>query len=57
MSSMKHVLCKLVGHRDYDPEVLAVKPWEDPDFYGYSLEDFREPACLRCGEVLSAEAA
>jgi hypothetical protein len=57
LSLMKQVLCKLVGHRDYDPEVLAIKPWLDPDFYAYAPEDFREPVCLRCGEVLSPVAA
>ncbi len=54
---MKRIVCKIVGHRDYTPEVLAVKPWRDPDFYAYSQSDFREPACLRCGEALMPEAA
>ena len=53
----ERILCKIVGHRDYDPEVLAAKPWEDPDFYNYALSDFREPNCLRCGEPLHREAA
>ncbi len=49
---MKQFLCKIVGHREYNAEVLAVKPWQDRDFFDYCQSDFREPACLRCGEAL-----
>jgi hypothetical protein len=49
---MKHILCKIVGHRDFSPATLAAKPWEDRDFNGYDREDFREVQCLRCGEPL-----
>lgn len=54
---MKRAVCLIIGHREYDAEVLAFRPWQDPDFYGYSEADFREPNCLRCGEVLRPEAA
>jgi hypothetical protein len=57
MGLMKRIVCKIVGHRDYDPQVLVIRPWEDPDFYSYAQADFRESACLRCGEALSHVAA
>jgi hypothetical protein len=47
----------LVGHREYDPEVITTRPWEDRDFYDYCQEDFRETNCLRCGEPLQTQAA
>ena len=53
---MKRIVCKIVGHRGYDAETLAAKPWEDKDFYGYAQSDFRELECLRCGETLLPEA-
>ena len=57
MTTKEHLICLIVGHRAYDPEVLATRPWEDPDFYQYSRDDFREPKCLRCGEPLGQVAA
>lgn len=54
---MNHMICKLIGHREFDDEVLEVRPWEDRDFSGYSKEDFRVDRCLRCGEDLGALAA
>ncbi len=57
MTTKEHLICLIVGHRAYDPEVLATRPWEDPDFYQYSQDDFREPKCLRCGEPLGQVAA
>lgn len=48
------LICKLLGHREFSHEVLSVQPWQDPDFAGYILEDFREEHCLRCGEPLLA---
>lgn len=44
------LLCTIVGHREYSPEVLEFQPWLDPDFSQHGQEDFREPNCLRCGE-------
>jgi hypothetical protein len=49
---MKQLLCKVIGHREFDPEVLADRPWENRDFRGFSPAEFREPHCLRCGEDL-----
>ena len=54
---MKEIICRLTGHREYSPDVLEFQPWRHPDFSGYSLSDFREPNCLRCGEPLQPEAA
>jgi len=54
---MKRFICALMGHREYDPEVLRARPWDDPDFHGYDERDFREPKCLRCGEQLEGQAA
>jgi hypothetical protein len=54
---MRQIVCKIIGHQEYDPEVIAAQPWNDPDFYGYSQTDFREPKCLRCGELLEPQAA
>ncbi len=51
------MLCLVLGHREYSDEVLKVQPWEDPDFYNYSMSDFREAKCLRCGEPLEDLAA
>ena len=50
---MKTFICRLVGHREFSDEVLALRPWEDPDFAGYVLADFRERHCLRCGAELA----
>jgi hypothetical protein len=46
---MNQIICHIIGHREYNEEVLDVRPWEDPDFASYAQEDFREEACLRCG--------
>jgi len=54
---MKNILCRILGHQEYSPDVLAARPWEDPDFYGFDLADFREDRCLRCGEPLTYEQA
>ncbi|MDA8290112.1 MAG: hypothetical protein M0Z33_00275 [Actinomycetota bacterium] len=54
---MTHVICKLIGHREFDDEVLDIRPWEDRDFSGYSKEDFRSETCLRCGDELARLAA
>ena len=54
---MAHILCKLIGHREYGDEVLQFRPWEDPDFVEYSQQDFRETNCLRCGELLLSAVA
>jgi hypothetical protein len=54
---MKGIVCKLVGHREFSDEVLEARPWLDRDFYGHDAEDFKEPACLRCGEDLERVAA
>jgi hypothetical protein len=51
------ILCILVGHREYDPQVIKGRLWEDPDFQQYALPDFRETHCLRCGEALKPLAA
>lgn len=51
---MKHILCKVIGHREFDPEVLAARPWESQDFRHFTPVEFREPQCLRCGEELVA---
>jgi hypothetical protein len=53
---MNQIICKIIGHRDYSPEVLRIRPWENPDFRAASLADFRELNCLRCGESLRDEA-
>ena len=55
--TMKNILCRILGHQQYDPDVLAARPWEDPDFYGYDIEAFREDRCLRCGQPLTSERA
>ncbi len=55
--AVKRMLCLVLGHREYSDEVLKVQPWEDPDFYNYSMSDFREAKCLRCGEPLEDLAA
>lgn len=57
MGPMKEIICRFIGHREYSPDVLEFQPWRHPDFSGYSLSDFREPNCLRCGEPLQSEAA
>lgn len=49
---MTQIICKLLGHREYDDEVLELRPWQDADFRGYCQEDFRADHCLRCGEAL-----
>lgn len=49
---MTQIICKLFGHREYGDEVLEARPWQDRDFLGYAQEDFREVACMRCGEPL-----
>ncbi len=54
---MTQLICRIVGHKEFSDEVLALRPWEDPDFAGYALADFREPACLRCGAELAPTAA
>lgn len=51
---MTQLICRLLGHREYADEVLALRPWQDPDFKGYAREDFREARCLRCGGPLEA---
>ena len=55
IEAMKNVMCRLLGHQQYEAEVLAIRPWEDPEFYGYDIADFREDRCLRCGEALPRE--
>lgn len=50
---MRDFICRLIGHREFSDEVLTLRPWEDPDFAGYALADFREPRCLRCGAELA----
>jgi hypothetical protein len=50
-------ICRLFGHREYSKEVLEARPWDDPDFYGCSREDFREANCVRCGDPLEAAQA
>jgi hypothetical protein len=59
MVCMNQILCKIIGHRDFSPEVLRIRPWESPDFQALPISDFRELHCLRCGESLrdDAEAA
>lgn len=54
---MTPLLCKIIGHREYNDEVLRARPWQDTDFLGFSQEDFREAHCLRCGNPLLTEAA
>ena len=54
---MTKIICTLMGHREFSDEVLAIRPWQDPDFAGYSREDFREEHCLRCGGDLHDLAA
>jgi hypothetical protein len=54
---MNQILCKIIGHKDFSPEVLAFRPWEDPDLLATSIVDFRELNCLRCGESLRDEEA
>lgn len=54
---MTQLICKLIGHREYDDEVLEARPWQDADFRGYAREDFREATCLRCGDSIVADAA
>ncbi len=49
---MKEIICKIVGHREFDPEVVASRPWEASDLHSYSELDFREENCLRCGHEL-----
>ena len=49
---MKDIMCRILGHQEYDPGVVAAHPWDDPDFYEYDLEDFRETNCVRCGHLL-----
>lgn len=50
--SRRSIVCMVLGHVEYSPEVLRVEPWQDPDFYDYAKEDFREHNCLRCGADL-----
>jgi hypothetical protein len=52
---MKQLVCRLLGHQQYAPDVLEARPWEDPDFYGYDSLDFRELHCLRCGVALQGQ--
>ena len=52
---MTQILCKVVGHRDYDRKVLASRPWEDLDINGFAKIDFRSSICLRCGHSLPRE--
>jgi hypothetical protein len=54
---MTQLLCTIIGHREYDPEILAAQPWLDRDIRGYSQSDFRELNCLRCGQPLQSKAA
>ncbi len=54
MTTKQQLICRIVGHRAYSDEVLALRPWEDPEFYGYNRADFREARCLRCGEDIEA---
>ena len=54
---MNEIICKLIGHREYDDEVLELRPWQDHEFAAYSQLDFREEHCLRCGAPLVAHAA
>jgi hypothetical protein len=54
---MNQLLCKIIGHKDFSPEVLSLKPWENPDLRATSIVDFRELNCLRCGESLHEEQA
>ncbi len=51
---MAHILCKLVGHREFTDEVLTLRPWEDREFRRYPISAFRERNCLRCNENLTA---
>jgi hypothetical protein len=55
--SMSQFLCKIIGHKDFSPEVLRVRPWETPDLRATSIVDYREPNCLRCGDSLRDEQA
>jgi len=57
MRNMKRFICLVIGHQEFDPEVLRAKPWDDPDFYAYAKPDFREQSCLRCGERLEDRVA
>ena len=45
---MTQFLCKIIGHREYDPWVLAQRPWELDDLRQYPPSAFREHHCLRC---------
>lgn len=52
---MSKIVCSLVGHREYSEDVLSSELWLDREYRGgYSMLDFREPSCLRCGEELLA---
>ncbi len=52
---MSKIVCHLVGHREYSDDVLDGELWMDREYRGgYSMLDFREPCCLRCGEELRA---
>ena len=56
LSCMKEIICKIVGHREFDPGVVASRPWEGSDLHSYSELDFREENCLRCGHELDVAA-
>jgi hypothetical protein len=49
---MAQLLCKIIGHREFNEAVLRNRLWEHRDFAGYSQWDFRENHCLRCGDSL-----
>ena len=55
METLRKIICTLIGHRAYSKEVLSARPWEYADLGAiFAPADFREPACLRCGQALEA---
>jgi hypothetical protein len=50
---MSQLLCKIIGHREYDPKVLFERPWELEDLRHYPPSAFRETHCLRCHDELN----
>jgi hypothetical protein len=54
---MEQIVCKIIGHKHFDAEVMAIRPWDLADFRGYSPEQFRSLNCERCGATLEHDAA
>jgi hypothetical protein len=53
MTKTNHILCTIVGHREFRPEILPKAPWERTEFATVPQNRHGAHKCLRCHAELS----